>query len=46
MEVDIDKKDRQEELILIEIKLEKLKLSNYVNLLSIFFLIIRFIIRG
>ena len=27
MELDIDKKDRQEELILIEIKLEKLKIS-------------------
>ena len=26
MELDIDKKDRQEELILIEIKLEKLKI--------------------
>ena len=27
MELDIDKKDRQEELILIKIKLEKLKIS-------------------
>ena len=27
VELDIDKKDRQEELILIEIKLEKLKIS-------------------
>ena len=58
MELDIDKKDRQEELILIEVKLEKLKISektirqldynteiNYVNLLSLVFLIIRFIIK-
>ena len=31
VELDIDKKDRQEELILIEIKLEKLNISEKNN---------------
>ena len=35
MELDIDKKDRQEELILIEVKLEKLKISEKTILRSI-----------